>query len=162
MSPLDFFQLYFTPGLVDDIVQHTNAYAYIKIAKENSTKCCCTESDGSWWDTTHDEILRLIGLLLYFGFVDVKGDMDWYWSTTTLSHSFWARSFMPRMWFGALTALLHMVDPVSEPAGNKLRKVLGLTDFLKGRFKALYWPRQHVTIDECMVKSWHRLDIRQG
>ena len=65
VRPLDFSQLYFTPGLVDDIVQHTNSYAYIKIAKENSTKRSYTESNGSWRDTTPSEILKLIGL--YFG-----------------------------------------------------------------------------------------------
>ena len=37
VRPLNFFQLYFTPGLVDDIVEHTNTYAYIEIAKENYT-----------------------------------------------------------------------------------------------------------------------------
>ena len=58
------FQLYFMPGLVSNIVQHTNAYAYIKVAKENSTKHCYMESDGCWGDTTPDEILRLIGLLI--------------------------------------------------------------------------------------------------
>ena len=76
MSPLDFFQLFFTPGLVDEIVQHTKVHAYIKVAKENSIKRCNTECDGSWQDTTPDEILRLIGLLIYFGFVDVKGSAN--------------------------------------------------------------------------------------
>ena len=78
VSPLDFLHLYFKPRLVDDIVQHANAYAYIEVAKENSTKYCYTESDGSWRETTHDEILRLIGLLIYFGFVDVQGSANWY------------------------------------------------------------------------------------
>ena len=58
---------------MDEIVQHTNPYAYIEVAKENSNKRCNTECDGSWWDTTPAEILMLIGLLVYFGFVDVKG-----------------------------------------------------------------------------------------
>ena len=62
VSRLDFFQLYFMPVFVDEIVQHTNAYAYMEVAKENSNKGCNTT-----------EILRLIGLLIYFGFVDVKG-----------------------------------------------------------------------------------------
>ena len=62
VSPLDFFQLYFMPVFVDEIVQHTNAYAYMEVAKENSNKRCNTT-----------KILRLIGLLIYFGFVDVKG-----------------------------------------------------------------------------------------
>ena len=148
MSPLDFFQLYFTPGLVDDIVQHTNAYAYIEVANENSNKRCYTGSARSWRDTTPDEILRLIGLLIYFGFVDVKGSENWYWSTTTLVHGLWARSFMSRMRFRALTALIYVVDRLNEPASNKLCKVVGFVDFLKGRFKSLYQPRHHVAIDE--------------
>ena len=161
VSPLDFFHSYFTPGLVDDIVQHTNAYAYIEVAKENSTKRCYTESDGSWRDTTPDEILRLIGRLNNFGFVNVIGSANWYWSTTTLFHGLWTRFFMSRMRFRALMALLHVVDPLKEPAGNKLLKVLGFVDFLKGRFKSVYQPRQHVAIDERMVKSRHRSGIRQ-
>ena len=48
VSPLHFFQLYFMPVLVDEIVQHTNAYAYIEVAKENSNKRCNTECDESW------------------------------------------------------------------------------------------------------------------
>ncbi|XP_015754845.1 PREDICTED: piggyBac transposable element-derived protein 4-like [Acropora digitifera] len=161
VSPLDFFQLYFTPGLVDEIVEHTNTYAYIEVAKEDSSKLCYTEADGSWRDTSPNEILKLIGLLIYFGFVNVKGSTDLYWSTQTLFHGLWARSFMSRLRFRALMALLHVVDPLNEPAGNKLRKVLGFIDFLKGRFKALYQPRQHVAIDERMVKSRHRSSIRQ-
>ena len=47
-SPIMIQILYFTPGLVDDIVQHTNTFAYIKVARENSTKRCYMESDGSW------------------------------------------------------------------------------------------------------------------
>ena len=35
ITPLDFFQLYFMPVLVDKIVQQTNAYAYIEVTKEN-------------------------------------------------------------------------------------------------------------------------------
>ena len=48
VSPLDFFQLYFMPVLVDEMVQHTNPYACIEVAKENSNKRCNTECDGSW------------------------------------------------------------------------------------------------------------------
>ena len=64
------------PVLVDEIVQHMNAYAYIEAAKENSIKRCNTECDGNWSDTTPAEVLMLIGLLIYFGFVDVKGSAN--------------------------------------------------------------------------------------
>ena len=48
VSPLGFFQLYFMPVLVDEIVQRTNPYVCIEVAKENSNKRCNTECDGSW------------------------------------------------------------------------------------------------------------------
>lgn len=38
---------------------------------------------------------------------------------------------------------------------------MGFVHFLKGRFKSLYQPRQHVAIDERMVKSRHRSGLRQ-
>ena len=54
-----------------------------------------------------------------------------------------------------------LMAPCDEPAGNKLRKVKGFVDFMKGQCKLLYQPKQHVAIDECMVKSRHRSGIRQ-
>ena len=68
---------------------------------------------------------------------------------------------MSRMRFRALIALLHVVDPLNEPAGINLYKVVGFFDFPKRRFKSLYQPRQHVAIDERMAKSRHRSGIRQ-
>ena len=111
--------------------------------------------------TTPEEILRLIALLIYFGMVKVVGDADKYWSTATLYHGLWARSILSRKRYRALMALLHVVDPSNEPAGNKLRKVEGFVNFMKGRWKLLYQPRQHVAINERMVKSRHRSGIRQ-
>ena len=58
-------------------------------------------------------------------------------------------------------ALLHVVDSLNEPTGDKLCKVMGFVDFLRGRFKSLYQPKQHVAIDERMAMSWHRSGIRQ-
>ena len=161
VKALDFFQLYFTGELVGNIVQHTNTYAYIQLADENSKHQSYAASDGSWRDTTPDEILRLIALLIYFGLVKVVGKADKYWSTKTLYNGLWARSILSRKRFRALMALLHVVDPCNEPAGNKLRKVQGFVDFMKGRCKLLYQPMQHVAIDERMVKSRHRSGIRQ-
>ena len=158
---LDFFKLFFTDELVGNIVQHTNTYAYIQLGDENSQLLCHGQSDGSWRDTTPGEILRLVALLIYFGLVKVVGDASKYWSTATLYNGLWARSILSRRRYRALMALLHVVDPCNEPAGNKLRKVQGFVDFLKGRCKLLFQPRQHVAIDERMVKSRHRSGIRQ-
>ena len=66
------------------------------------------------------------------------------------------------MRFLALMAFLHVVDPIIEPAGNKLRKVEAFAQYFKTRCRLLYQPRQPVAIDERMVKSRHKSGIRQN
>ena len=156
---VDFFHLFFTAEMVNSIVVHTNSYAYVKIA--DGTYTSYTQSDGSWKDTTPDEINRLMALLIYFGLVKVCGDVSKYWSTKTLFHGLWARAIMSRLRFLALMAVLHVVDPVAEEAGQKLSKVESFIDYFKSRCLCLYQPRQNVAIDERMVKSRHRSGIRQ-
>ena len=102
-----------------------------------------------------------MALLIYFGLVKVVGDVTKYWSTASLYHGLWARSIMPRVRFQALMAFLHIMDPLNEPAGNKLREVEALVQYFKTRCQLLHQPRQHVAIDERMVKSRHRSGIRQ-
>ena len=157
--PIDFFRLFFTKEMVERIVTHTNAYAYIRVG--SGSHKTYTSSDGSWKDTTSDEIYRLIALLIYFGLVKVVGDVEKYWSTQTLYHGLWARKFTPRLRYKALMAFLHIVDPLNEDANNKLRKVEDFVKDFKYICKKLYQPRGHVAVDERMVKSRHRSGIRQ-
>ena len=156
---LEFFHLFFTEEMVSEICTHTNSYANEHTIEGSHQSY--TQSDGSWKDTTPEEINRLVALLIYFGLVKVGGHTDKYWSTKTLYYGLWARSIMSRTRFRALMALLHVVDPGSENAGDKLRKMESFIDSFKSRCLALYQPRQQLAIDEQMVKSRHRSGIRQ-
>ena len=159
VKPIDFFRLFFTREMVESIVLHTNTNAYIHIAAGGYKSY--TRPDGSWQETTSDEIHRLIALLIYFGLVKVVGHVYKYWSTATLFHGLWARSIMPMLRFLAPMAFLHIVDPLNEPAGNKLHKVEAFVQYFKTRCKVLHQPRQHVAIDERMMTSRHRSGSRQ-
>ena len=102
---VEFFNLFFfAVEMINNIVDHTNSYANEHIYLESRQSC--TKPDGSWQDTTADEIKRLIALLIYFGLVKVVGDV-----IKTLYHGLWARAIMSRTRFKALMALLHVVDP---------------------------------------------------
>jgi len=57
--------------------------------------------------------------------------------------------------------MLHVVDPATEDPNNKLRKVESFITHFKEKCSELYIPRQHVAIDERMVKSRHRSGFRQ-
>ena len=71
VKPLDFFQLFFIREMVESIVLHTNSFGNIHIASEGYKTY--TRSDGSWQETTSEEIHRLIALLIYFGLVKLVG-----------------------------------------------------------------------------------------
>ena len=88
VKPIEFFCLFFTQEMVDKIVLHMNTYAYIHITQYASKKY--TNLGGSWKETFSDEIFRLIALLIYFSLVKVTGEVDKYWSTSTLYHGLWA------------------------------------------------------------------------
>lgn len=136
LTALEFFQLFFTAQMVNNIVSHTNSYAWEHIT--DGTHQAYASSDGSWEETTPQEINKLMALLIYFGLVRVSSHVDKYWSTKTLYHGLWARPIMLRLRYRALMAFLHVVDPATEALGNKLRKVESfLTDF-KARCLSLY------------------------
>lgn len=158
-TALSFFQLFFTAQMVANIVSHTNSYAWEHIS--DGTHKAYASSDGSWAETTSDEINQLIALLIYFGLVKVTSLTDKYWSTKTIYHGLWARSIMPRLRFRALMAFLHVVDPGTEDKGNKLRKVDSFLADFKAKCLSLYQPYQNLAVDERMVKSRHRSGIRQ-
>ena len=153
---VDFFQLFFTDLLLQQICDHTNAYGWVEIGN----KPYYADRYGAWKETTADEIAKLIALILYCGLVPV-GYFPLYWSTKTLYHGLWARSIMSRDRFKALMGMLHVVDPATEDEHDKLRKVRSLLNVFKEKCKSLYQPFQNVAVDERMVKSKHRSGLRQ-
>ena len=86
---LDFFQLFFSVHILQDIVTHTNSYAWGVIEGKQSY----ADKSGAWTDTSPGEIKNMIALILYCGLVDVSS-FHRYWSTNTLYHGLWARSII--------------------------------------------------------------------
>ena len=156
---IDFFELFFYDSIVNSIVTHTNSYTQEKVFSGKGSSY--TQSDGSWQDVTADEIRRFIALLIHFGVVHVRGDVQKNWSTKTLYHGLWARAILSRDRYFAILSMLHVVDPATEDPNNKLRKVESFITHFKEKCSELYTPRQHVAIDERMVKSRHRSGFRQ-
>lgn len=155
----EFFHLYFTVEMIDSIVSHTNSYAYTKIAEGSCNSY--TKADGSWEETTPDEINRFIGILIYFSLVKIGSSFNNYWSTKTLYHGLWARSILSRLRFKALMAFLHVVDPMAEVQEEKLNQVGSFLKNFKERCKLLYQPQQNMAVDERMIKSRHMSGIQQ-
>ena len=78
---LEFFWLFFTKEMLQEVVPHTNTYAHIQITQKSSFY---TNKEGSWTSTNLEEIERLIAFLVYAGLVKVKSEIENYWSVKTL------------------------------------------------------------------------------
>lgn len=118
--------------MIKAIVKHTYTYAWLNITK----KPPYASKEGCWTETTLPEMKRFIALLVYQGIVKVRG-YEQYWSTKPLYHGLWARSTMSQKRFKALLAFLHVVDPLTEKDGNKLKKC-GCSFHIFKRFAASF------------------------
>ena len=148
-TALDFFKLFFTVELIQQVCKHTNEYGWLVIEKKQYYPA----KSGAWIDTSPEEINKLIALILYMGIVRVSS-FHRYWSTKSLYHGLWARSMLSRDRFKAL----NIVDPAEENPANKLRKVQSFIDSFRKTCKILYQSSQKVAK---VVKSKHRSGIRQ-
>ena len=92
---MSFLILFFTVVLINNIVTHTNSYAYEHIETHQSY----AKSDGSWQEATADEIRRLIAILIYFGLVRVSDAVDNYLSARSLYLGLWGKCFLSRIRF---------------------------------------------------------------
>ena len=134
---VDFFRLFFTLDIINQICEHTNTYGWCVIGK----KPYYGDKHGAWLESNPEEINKLIALIVYMGLVNVS-TFHQYWSTKTLYHGLWARAMMSRDRFKALMATLHIVDPAEESEKDRLRKVSALAEQIKNKCKLLFQPGQ--------------------
>ena len=64
-SAIDFFQLFFTDDMLQEIYLHDNHYAWQMIVN----KQYYADSEGAWKETTVYELKTLPVLIIYFGLV---------------------------------------------------------------------------------------------
>ena len=106
--------------------KHANSYAWSVIDKRQYY----ADKEGAMKETTPDEIKKLIALFLYHGLIKAS-TYERYWSTASLYHGLWARKFMARDKFKALTGVLHIVDSATENGKHKSRKLTPFVNSFK-------------------------------
>ena len=156
-GPLSFFRLFFSVAMLQSVVQFTNLYAAHHVAGNRSYG----DKYGAWRDTNLEELDAFIGLVIFMGFCRLA-DMNRYWSRTSFYKGLWARRFISsHRRFKALLAYHHIVNPHTEEAGDKLKKIRSFYDGLRTACQTLYQPRQELSVDERMVKSKARVSFKQ-
>jgi hypothetical protein len=145
-SPLDLFQVFLPPSLVQHLADCTNEYASSKIAVE-------------WTPTNTSELYCFIGLLVYMG-IDHLPQLPMYWSGL-YSHTF-VSAAMSRDRFQQLVRYFHVSSQAQQQQNSdRLKKVRWFSQQLQKIFASHYNPSQVLTVDEAMVPFKGRSQIKQ-
>uniref|UniRef100_A0A803K9B9 PiggyBac transposable element-derived protein domain-containing protein n=1 Tax=Xenopus tropicalis TaxID=8364 RepID=A0A803K9B9_XENTR len=143
---IDFFNLYITEAILQDMVRYTNLYAEQYLASNPLPGFSRTQA---WYPTNINEIKRFLALTLAMGLVE-RNSLASYWDTNTV----------------LLLRFLHFNDNTTavapnEPGYDRLYKLRPLIDSLSQRFAEVYTPSQNVCVDESLLLFKGRLKFCQ-
>ena len=148
--------MFFTPELVQRLCDFTNRNAHLVGPSKPSMY-------AGWVDLDVDGFFRFIALLMYMGVVQVP-NIERYWSTTSIYHGLWARSFMTKHRYKQIMCFFKTCDPEGKENVSpemKLGKVNLLINIIRMRCSKLYQPGPNLSIDERMVANKGRYSFRQ-
>nr|XP_002667755.4 piggyBac transposable element-derived protein 4-like [Danio rerio] len=158
-SPLQLFQLFFTPSVLQTIMQHSNAYA----TKQRQG------TDKSWKNISVEDLKSYLALVIFMGLLKVCALTDYWRRSDVYSVPLPTRIMSCRKFLNIANAL-HLSDPVDDEANegrkgtaayDRLGKIKPLYDNIRDACRAFYHPGQNISIDERMVASKARSGLKQ-
>ncbi|RDD38522.1 PiggyBac transposable element-derived protein 4 [Trichoplax sp. H2] len=160
-KPIDYYQLFLTPELLQHIVLETNSYASAFLQSSSSLEC----HRKQWSPTNAREIKKLLGIIFLMGLIHMP-NIGHYWSTDYLFRMEIFRSIMPRGRYILLQKFFHLnnndkMPDVKGPNRDALYKLRPLIDYLMCRFQQVYTVEQNVAVDESLLLWKGKLHFRQ-
>ncbi|CAG2239267.1 UBP15 [Mytilus edulis] len=156
---IDFFQLFLSDHLLQQIIEKTDSYA--KMQKDLNPDL----HKSAWSCPSLPEMKAFIGLTFLMG-IDVKPDLKSYWSKDCLETPYFA-TVLARDRFMQIMRYLHFTDPHQrvpqrgEPNYDSTYKVRYFMDALNQQMRDQYIPKRNVSIDECMIPYKGRVALKQ-
>ena len=152
----DIFFPFFTPSLLELIVEQTNKYAL---------ECMGQEKFEKWDKVTVEELCAYMGFMLLMGIVHLPSLYD-YWKNDEVYHYSPVASRISRTRFLELHRYLHFVDnstlsPPGSPDYDRLGKIRPVADFLSDQVAAVYEPGRDISIDEAMIPFKGQSSLKQ-
>lgn len=159
-EPISYFRHILTDSFIEKVVEETNVYA-VEVFLSEKTK----EKSRviAWKETTSDELLIFLGLLLHMGHIRLNRLQD-YWKKDPLFNIPVFSQNMSRNRFLLILRLLHFErnPEEGEPApDDRLYKVRGIIHLFNERMNEIYYPGRELSLDESMVLWRGRLTFRQ-
>lgn len=149
-KPLDFFKLYFTDILIDQIVKTTNEYAQIKISEKQLAKKSIWHS---WVDVTRKEFMAFIGVILNMGTMPLASISE-YWTTRSNSRIPFYSEVFRRDRFRQIFWMLHLQGNASSNTSLRTRigKANNFLQYIDSKFAEHFIPGKDICVDESIVK----------
>lgn len=161
-DPLEYFNLFITDDMMDNIVTETNRRAQqliqlVQLKRRSRLK--------DWVDATRDELKVLLGIFIYQGIIQ-KPEIELYWSTKPLLETPYVRKIMTEKRFNLLLKCLHFSDNNLVPnftssAQKSFWKIKKFFDALIERFSTVYIPEAEVVVDESLMLWKGQLAMKQ-
>ena len=155
-SPLEVFEQFFSPDLMERIVKESNAYAKATMGDDKFDK---------WSKITVEELKAFLGFSLLMGINHLPSLND-YWSRDPRLRYAPVADRITRDRFREIPRYLHFVDndtlvPRGEDGHDRLGKVRPLIDHLSTKFAEAYEPHRDISVDEAMIKFQGRSSLKQ-
>lgn len=147
----EFFQLFFTDALLEEIVNETNRYAHEKIQKNTPL-----QKKSIWWswkDVTLIEIKAFLGVLINMG-MNEKPEVSDFFSNDWVDYYPFFKDVFSKVRFLQIFWNLHVGPPASGPiigALTRSGKVRNVVAYLDRKFRQYFVPQKKVSVDESTV-----------
>ena len=119
---------------------------------------------SSWVETTRNEMKKFLALSFLIVVVR-KLEVSGCWSTNPLLKGSIFHNVMPRNCFQSILQFLHFADNsyynATDPNCDRLYKVRPIVQDLVSKFKSVYIPEEHISIDEELLLWKGKLLFKQ-
>ena len=155
---LDFFVLFMSNRILQNILRETNRYASHTLQAKN-------KDPTTWKQLSMEELKAFFGLLVAMSIHKLPCLRDYWSSDWVLSVPAFSR-IMPRNRFLDIWNNIHLCDNMKMPKPgdsnfDKLFKLRQFIDDLKTNFQINYAPHREKAVDEAMIKYKGRTSLKQ-
>lgn len=162
-TPLDYFQLYFSDHVFEQICSNTNKFHKFRVEQKKITNPSYVEN--FWEDTYVPEMKAYFGLAVMFGILNQPRYRNFWSKDNFLGNQGVQKTFSLKR-YSKLSEYLHVSDRELEknrghPEYDKLGKVRWLYDHLLQRFKEIKNPEKCQVIDEQLMPFSGRISYIQ-
>lgn len=149
-EPIDFFKLFFTDELMNNILEQTNKYGRAKIASKNIS---AHSTWNTWVDVTKAEISAFLGVVLNMGTIPLP-NLKEYWTTARNAKIPYFGEIFRRDRFLQIFWMLHTNQKAASAQDIRTRteKISNYLQYLDTKFRENFVSGRELSIDEAVVK----------